>query len=589
MLWIRLQKSWGIACAVLALAMFAVTMLPHVAAAQENPEPSVDSQMWYGHLDAGVRHFRFLLALDHDGDRWSGSLLSLDEGESEFPLDDVVWDGERLEFRIKISSALYIGASRQDGKQIQGNWKQRGADLALDFQRVDSRPEERYAAVWSGTIKVLFQELDVRFRELRSGEVYLDSLTQKAGGFVASKTVDGKKVVFDVPAVKGQFDGQLSEDGKTLTGKWKQGFIPAKLVLTKTEQLPPHKEEPLLRPQTPVAPFPYFVEEVTFENVASNVTLSGTLTIPKDGDALFPAVILVSGSGPQDRDESLMEHKPFWVVADHFSRNGIAVLRFDDRGVGNSTGDFSTANSTDFATDVEAAFRFLVDQEKVDSDAIGICGHSEGGLIAPMVAAQNDKVAFVVMMAGPGVNGEKIVTSQTRLILEASGIEEVEIERQARIQRTFIELAQQTPIPPKKDFEEQAYRAIEVLLSDTEKSSDAGKQMVKLASSQLLNPWFEFFVKYEPAEKLSKLTCPVLAINGERDLQVDPGLNLPVIREALNKAPTEDFEVVELPRLNHLFQECETGLMQEYSQIEETFNVGALELMSDWIVEHTIR
>ncbi len=207
MLGVSLEIRRVVVTGLLAVAAFSLVVMPHWAMAQGSPDLTSKSLLWFGQLDAGARHFRFLVTVEWQGEGWAGSLLSLDEGEMEFPLSDIVWDGSKFEFRITSSSALYSGAADRGGKQVEGNWKQRGAELALNFQRVEARPEEVYDAVWSGTIEVLFQELDMRFRELKSGEVYLDSLTQKAGGFVATKTVDGKRVVFDVPAVKGKFEG----------------------------------------------------------------------------------------------------------------------------------------------------------------------------------------------------------------------------------------------------------------------------------------------------------------------------------------------------------------------------------------------
>jgi dipeptidyl aminopeptidase/acylaminoacyl peptidase len=180
----------------------------------------------------------------------------------------------------------------------------------------------------------------MQFRELDDGSVFFDSVTQKAGGFVTTKTIDSDKITFAVPGVQGTFEGKLDEDGKQMIGKWKQGTISLDLILDRVEQ--PAADAVPNRPQMPKAPFPYTVTEVKFENSKDGVTLAGTLTLPDGRDEKLPAVILVSGSGPQDRDETLMGHKPFWVLADYFSRHGIAVLRYDDRGVGESKGTFAT-------------------------------------------------------------------------------------------------------------------------------------------------------------------------------------------------------------------------------------------------------
>ncbi len=554
-------------------------------------DPSeLQSQVWYGVLDAESRHFRFILRLARSDGSWTGELQSLDEGNAVFPLDRIVTNEHSLEFELNSTGAVYR-ATREQGERIaKGSWQQRGVELALEFEQVDAPPKQEYTAVWSGTIGALFQKLEVRIRELSTGEVYFDSLSQLAGGFVTEKSITDEGVVtFEVPAVQGTFEGKLSEDGEQLEGYWKQGLFSLKLVLNRVHEeindIPPEKPN---RPQTPEPPFPYDVDEIEFVNPGANIKLAGTLTIPRsDGEPqAWPAVVLISGSGPQDRDETIADHKPFWVIADYLTRHGIAVLRFDDRGVGDSEGDFDTATSLDFASDVSAAVAFLRSDARIDSTKIGLCGHSEGGLIAPLVARDED-VAFVVMLAGPGVNGGRIATSQTRLILEASGTPADEVERQLKIQRVFIDLSNSDPDLDKDAFAAQASAAIVPLLTEEERGQDNAQQLSEAAADKLLSPWFQFFMKHEPGPVLEQMRCPVLALVGEKDLQVDPQLNLPPIRAALEAAPTTDFEVLELPRLNHLFQECETGLLQEYAEIEQTVAPEALQKMADWIQDHT--
>lgn len=549
---------------------------------------SFEREYWYGVLKTEGRHFRFVLQVDASAAGQTAQLTSLDEGAAEFPLDEFVQTDQRLEFKLRVSGAVYSGAWDAEAQAMQGAWSQRGGEFELSFKEVTEPPKFEYQAVWQGRLKVLLQSLDVQIRELVSGEIYFDSLSQKAGGFVASKEVDGQTVTVNVPAVRGKFTGELSADGKQIDGKWSQGLITTQLVLERVDvEAVGFSTEPPPRPQTPQAPFPYAVEEVTFENATAGVQLSGTLTLPADAsEKSVPAVVLISGSGPQDRDETILGHKPFWVIADHLSRQGIAVLRYDERGVGKSTGDFSQATSVELADDVQAAVAYLQSHPHVDSKRIGLCGHSEGGLVGPMVAVRpNAGIAFVVMLAGPGVSGRKIIESQSKLILEKSGVAGDELDRQQKIQQVFLDLAEQDPALTREQFMEQGQAAIAELLTEQESEGDTAEAMVGLAAGQLLSPWMRYFLTYEPKTRLQQLQCPVLVLNGEKDVQVDPDLNLPAIRSALEAAGNEDVTIRELPDLNHLFQHAETGLIQEYELIEETFDLATLELLASWILE----
>jgi len=329
----------------------------------------------------------------------------------------------------------------------------------------------------------------------------------------------------------------------------------------------------LKRPQNPVKPYPYRDEDVSYENKVQNVTLAATLTIPQ-GKGPFPGVLLITGSGPQDRDESLMQHKPFLILSDYLTRHGIVVLRADDRGTAKSTGVFATATTADFATDVEAGIAYLKTRAEVDPHKIGLIGHSEGGVIAPMVAARNKDVAFIVMMAGTGVPGDEILVAQGEAIAVASGKAPDEAAKDAVKKREMLKL-----VETEKD---------EAVLEKELKEKMAGdvpEAQAGFAVKQLTSPWFRYFLAYDPATALRKVTCPVLAINGSLDKQVLPSQNLPPIRKALEEAGNKHFEIDELPGLNHLFQTAKTGSPAEYAQIEETMSPVALEKMSGWILK----
>ncbi len=314
-----------------------------------------------------------------------------------------------------------------------------------------------------------------------------------------------------------------------------------------------------------------------YDNKSAGNKLAGTLTIPS-GKGPFPAVVLITGSGPQDRDESLMGHKPFLVLSDYLTRKGIAVLRVDDRGVAKSTGDFATATTADFATDTEAGIAYLQTRPEVDAKKIGLIGHSEGGVIAPMIAARNHDVAFIVMLAGSGVPGDQIIVAQTELIIEASGQSHEEAMKAGAKQRERLDLIKQNS--DQASLEKQLREKL---------AGEVSEANIGVAIRQLSSPWLRYFINYDPAIALGKVTCPVLALNGGKDLQVPPSQNLPAIKKALQAAGNKDYETDELPGLNHLFQTAKTGSPSEYAQIEETMSPVVLEKIASWILRRSGR
>jgi pimeloyl-ACP methyl ester carboxylesterase len=343
------------------------------------------------------------------------------------------------------------------------------------------------------------------------------------------------------------------------------------------------EKETLVRPQEPVKPYPYHEEEVSFENAEAGITLAGTLTLPKK-DGSFPAVVLISGSGAQNRDEELMGHKPFLVIADYLTRNGIAVLRFDDRGTAASTGDFKTATSVDFSKDVEAAVRYLQTRKEINRKKIGLIGHSEGGIIAPMLASRSKDVAFIVLLAGTGVQGDRLLLSQQEAIYTASGMNEAEWETVKAInEKAFAMVIRSTDtVQLKTDLTEY----LKQVLKDHPSQKPQGvseEQFIQLSVTQITHPWMIHFIKYHPAPALEKTKCPVLALNGKKDLQVPAKENLEAIQTALTKGGNKQVTTKEIPGLNHLFQECTTGLPAEYATIEQTFSPVALEDILQWI------
>ena len=401
----------------------------------------------------------------------------------------------------------------------------------------------------------------------------LDSPAQGATGIpVDTVMFEDGHLTLGITAIGGGYEGDLSND--TLTGAWSQSGMSFDLTLERTEE----GAAALNRPQEPKAPFPYDTEDVRIVGSADGVTLAGTLTLP-DTEAPAPVVVLISGSGPQDRDEALAGHRPFLVLADHLTRHGVAVLRLDDRGVGESTGSFATATSVDFADDVVAAVEFL--DRRPDVGPIGLIGHSEGGIVAPMVANRSTAVRFVVLMAGPGLVGEEILYRQSDLIITASGGSDEAAAANRRAQATLFAVikAEDDPVVLRTRLRETLEEAMAAV------PPDAREVQIQAQLTQLTSPWFRYFLTYDPAPALRELDCPVLAIIGEKDLQVPPRANLEAIRHAFTVSGNEDVEVVELAGLNHLFQTAETGAPTEYSQIEETMSPRALDTMTGWILD----
>ncbi len=440
---------------------------------------------------------------------------------------------------------------------------------------------------WSGAVELPGNQKLEYSVELEDGAGTISIPMQHALDMpLADVVVTDKQLKFAIPSVGAAWVLDIAEDGKSATGVLKQGgeFPTTLHRLAAGESV----SKTLVRPQEPQEPFPYDVHAVHFENAAAGVKLAGTLTIPR-GTGPFPCVVMVTGSGPQDRDESLLGHRPFLVIADHLTRNGIAVLRYDDRGVAQSKGAFATATSDDFAQDALAAIAFLKTRKGIDGAHLGIVGHSEGGLIAPMCAVRSKDVAFIVMLAGPGMRGAELLALQGKLIRIAEGVPADAAELQAG---ESVEIYAMVAAGKSDDEVKAAMRvvALRQLKRDTEMGAMSDEELARKVdevvaeqSAELLRPWFRRFLAYDPRVDLEKVTCPVLALNGEKDLQVPPKENLALIEAALHVAGNTDFTTKELAGLNHLFQTCTTGSPSEYGQIEETFSPQALDLIAKWI------
>lgn len=365
------------------------------------------------------------------------------------------------------------------------------------------------------------------------------------------------------------YTGRLAADGQTIAGEWSQAGHGLAVNFQRTAV-------PLTikRPQEPQPPFPYVAEDVTYRHPTGHFTIAGTLTLPRQGRPA-PAILLITGSGSQDRDETIMGHKPFKLWADALTRRGFAVLRLDDRGVGGTGGDAEHATTADLATDVEAGLAYLRTRQEIDPKRIGLMGHSEGGVIAPMVAAQDPGVAFIVLLAGTGLPGRDVLVAQNAAMLKLLGKTEAEIDQATRTNRQLYEIA--CGDPP-----DSAAPRLRKRLSEAGIPPERQDSEIKAITS----PWFRYFLSYDPRVALRRVKCPVLAVNGDRDVQVLAGENLPAIAQALREARNPDATTRVLPGLNHLFQTCQRGGMDEYFQIEETLAPAALKVVGDWLAQH---
>lgn len=440
---------------------------------------------------------------------------------------------------------------------------------------------------WNGALKVQGTQLRLVFNvtKIDNGvSSTMDSPDQGAKGIPTTTTSFENSILkITIASAKIEYEGTLGKDN-VIVGTFKQGgqSFPMNLSKEKIEK------EKLIRPQETIKPYPYYSEDITFENKKAGISLAGTLTLPNK-DGVFPVVILISGSGPQNRDEELLGHKPFLVLSDYLTKNGIAVLRYDDRGTALSKGDFKTATSADFATDVESAITYLKTRKEINKKKIGLIGHSEGGLIAPMVASKSKDVAFIVLLAGTGIQGDRILLLQQKLIGKASGVSDEDLQKSELENRKVFDIVNKSTNLEKLNIDLTDF--IKQTLKDnpnTEKPEGMNDDdFVKLQVKQIATPWMQYFIKYNPAPALEKVKCPVLAINGEKDLQVPPKENLEAIKKALTKGGNKKVTIKEFPNLNHLFQECKTGSPDEYATIEQTFSPTSLTEILKWLQTQT--
>jgi uncharacterized protein len=453
--------------------------------------------------------------------------------------------------------------------------------LIILFLAIPAFSQNTINGYWQGILKFSGQEFHIIFNIQKNDT---DSLTAKLSVTeqgVVDLPMDKAWMKDSLITIKSQvahliYEGVFLPDSMKINGIWKQGKNEIVLDLTHTDTI-----KVVNHPQEPIKPYPYKEEEVTFESTGGAV-LAGTLTYPSSGEN-FPAVVMVTGSGPENRNEEIMGHKPFLVIADYLTRNGIAVLRYDDRGTNSSTGDYAKATTLDNADDALAGITFLKTQKQINPKKIGIIGHSEGGIVAPICAVKSKDVAFIIMLAGPGLSGDKILLLQSELIAKAENMNEDTL-------KTDLELAAKiyAVIKKEKDDKKAANKIRKLMLESVPDSLKKDLQTSLQISQQIAtmtSPWMRFFITFDPQTSLKKTKCPVLAMIGDKDLQVPAEQNIPAIEKALTKAKNKDFTVKKMPGLNHLFQHCTTGSPTEYANIEETFSPEVLEIMAQWILK----
>ncbi len=582
-----------------------VLLTTGLASAQHDLTPE---GRWEGRISIPGQALEIVVDLvQGDGGEWRGEIDIPAQGAKDFRLSNVEIDGPRVSFSMQgvPGNPSFNGRLSNKGENIAGDFTQGSAHFPFVLNRSGEGPDvptepagvvipagvpgEGLEGIWLGALNPGSLNLRVLFKISKAADgtltATLDSIDQGAEGLkISSIRVDGDSVRLKLKEPIAEFEGTISEDGSQISGEWRQGSGVLPLVIKRQEKAPD-----LARPQDPRKPYPYDEVEVSFMNDHAVVKFAGTLTLPRSKHRA-PAVLLVSGSGPQDRNETLMGHRPFLVLADYLTRRGIAVLRVDDRGVGGSTGNVFESTMEDFAADARAGVEFLKGRDEIDPARIGILGHSEGAIVAPLAAAMSEDVAFIVLVAAPGVLGEELLYLQSAAMMRAMGVGDDLIRRNRAMQERLFAV-----VKAEKNNDTAAGKLLEIQqehfagLTDSEKRARGypGEEALRTQSKMLLTPWFRHFLTFDPAPPLRQVKCPVLVVTGERDLQVPPDENMPPIEEALKAAGNKDYKLVELPELNHLLQTSRTGLPAEYSKITETIAPAALETIAGWIKEHT--
>ena len=448
---------------------------------------------------------------------------------------------------------------------------------------------------WIGILNAGGEKIELRLHLIQNTDKSYSSNwdvpAQKAMGIASSKTqLESNQLTIEIKMIGASYTGKINAEGNSIEGSWGQSGMSFPLNLSPLQE--GQAATIISKPQTPKPPFIYASENMIYKGIQTKLDYGATLTYPKD-NAKHALVILITGSGRQDRDETIFDHKPFAVIADYLTKKGFAVLRVDDRGAGKSSGDFSKSTTADFALDVEEHIHYAKTLAMIDTTRIGLLGHSEGGLIAPMVAARNKSVAFIVLMAGPGIEINELMAVQNEMVLKAAGISQQAIDAYIPLYKQLMKTI--IVIDKKEDAISKSKIIVKEWFANTDKNlvklstnisdeADIDKFATTMAETLSTN-WWKFFAAYNPQPTLQKVKCPVLAINGSADIQVPAALSLKGIEAALKKGGNKHFVTKQFEGLNHLFQKCTKCTVQEYGELETTIEPEVLETIGNWLTK----
>ena len=570
---------------VLRLAILGLCLISTaVAVRAQMPLPLEGT--YSGTLQAGEAKLHIVLHLSRNGaGALRATLDSLDQAVFAIEASSVSLNSDTLKFEIRPVGVNFEGKVSADHKTIEGEWIQGSGSLHVIFRRDADSPKPDSAkfpveGLWQAALES--HGLRLRFQlhvfHDSSGELIaaLDSLDQFVSGLPATKVTQKENAFhFEIPALASTYDGTLETNKNSITGEWAQSEIKEKLDFKRSDQ-----PLELRRPQNPGKPYPYREEEVTFSNEKAGVNLAGTLTLPK-GAGPFAAAVLVAGSGPQDRDDTIANHKPFLVLSDYLTRKGFAVLRYDKRGIGQSTGSEEMATTLDLASDAQSAVAYLKTRKEIDSAKIGLIGHSEGAMIAPAIAAASNDLPWVVLLAAPATKGEDTLLNQSDLIARAGGLSDAQVLSSLNFDKQAYELVQKEP------DNAVVTETLKTLVKESGLDAAVPPAALEAQLHMMTSPWFRFFLSYDPLPDLKRTKCPVLALYGEKDLQVPPKINLPMLQQALSDGGNKQADARQLPELNHFFQHAYSGSPTEYAAIDETFAPEAMKIIGDWLTART--
>ncbi len=550
---------------------------------------------WKGVLEIQGNELHLIIHIKHADGKFSSTMDSPDQSAFGIAMDETIIKENQISIVMKQMQIKITGTLNEQNNAIDATFNQGPMSLPLKLTKdldvkitsVENENQSNDNPIigdWNGAIEIQGTTLRLVYHISETDGVYsstLDSPDQGAFGIAMDETVvNENEIMISMEKMKMKTTGTFDEVSNTIKGNFNQG--PLNLPLTLTREEIAKKEK--VRYQNPKS-IDYVQEEVKFKNNNGGHFLAGTLTIPKSGK-FEKVAILVSGSGPQNRNEELLGHKPFLVLSDFLTRNGIAVLRYDDRGIADSEGDFSTATSEDLAQDAEAALMYLKSRGDTKNKKFGIIGHSEGGMIAPMVASRNE-LDYIVLLAGPGIEINQLLAEQSKAILKASGMPDEEIQFSLTVSEMVFQYMKDNSLLSNEDLTVGLTKILKKEFENLpqkqkEEISDIDAEIKKQVDG-VTGEWFKYFINFSPSVYLKQVKCPVLAINGSNDLQVLPKSNLAGIESALKAGGNTHFTIKELPGLNHLFQQSETGSPSEYGSIEETFNEEALKIVADWV------